>query len=57
MDRRYNGLDDLLKQNSRANDYFASLPDYVQGTIRERGDNIQSEDDLRQYAENLVRNE
>lgn len=57
MDRKYNGLDDLLKHNSRANDYFASLPDYVRGTIQERGGNIQSEDDLRQYAENLVRNE
>lgn len=57
MDRKYSGLDDLLKHNSQANDFFMSLPDYVQGTIRERGDRIDSEDDLHRYADNLVRNE
>lgn len=56
MDRKYkyNGLDDLLSHNARAKDFYMSLPDWIQGTIQERGDRIEAEDDLYRYAENLA---
>jgi len=51
---KFNGLSDLISQNSRAKAYFMSLPDYVQGMIQQRNDNVQSEDTLHRYAENLM---
>ncbi len=50
----YENLNDLLNQNSRADDFFEALPSYVQEMIRERGNNIRSEHDMRMYAENIV---
>lgn len=48
------GLDGLLQENSGAQQYFASLPEYVQEMILQRRQNIQSEDKLQRYAENLT---
>ncbi|WP_312645706.1 hypothetical protein [Hydrogenoanaerobacterium sp.] len=48
------GLNDLLSQSASAKEYFMSLPDYIQGMIQQRTGNIQSEDELHRYAENLL---
>lgn len=55
MPNKYNGLDDLIKQDSDANKYFNSLPGYVKDTISARCENINSFASLRDYAENLLR--
>ncbi|SDM66096.1 hypothetical protein [Acetanaerobacterium elongatum] len=47
-------LNQLLAQDTELDHFFHSLPDYVQETIRERGNNIHSADALYRYAENLV---
>lgn len=49
-------LNQVLGENSACEQFFASLPGYVQETIRERADSIHSESDLRRYAENLLEN-
>jgi hypothetical protein len=51
---KYNDLNDLLSKNARAGKFFDTLPSYVQEMIRERGSNIQSEHEMRMYAENIV---
>lgn len=47
------GLDSVLKSN-QAQQYFSSLPGYVQEMILQRRESIRSEDDLRRYADNLT---
>ena len=42
-------------EDAQAAQYFASLPDYVQETMRERSGRINSLLSLRDYAENLTR--
>ena len=54
MENRYHGLTDLLSKNSPAKAYYMSLPDYVQGMLQQRNDNIQTADILHRYAENLM---
>ena len=53
--RKYPGLETLIHENAEARNYFDALPDYVQSSIAERGDNVNSLDSLRDYAENLLR--
>lgn len=48
------GLDELLNGSDRAQHYFSSLPQYVQDMIMQRRQSIQTEDELRRYAENIV---
>ncbi len=48
-------LDQLLKQDKALERFFYSLPEYVQETIRERGNNMMSADDVYAYAENYTR--
>ena len=48
------GLHALLSQNSEAQKYFNSLPDYIRDMIGERADSVQSLDELHRYAENLL---
>ncbi len=55
MMKKYENLCDLLEQNPAARRFFDTLPDYVQESIRERGDNIRYNRDLRGYAEKLLR--
>ena len=55
MAKKHSGLGSLIKQNSDAKNYFESLPDYVQESIAQRGDNVNSIESLRDYAENLLR--
>lgn len=46
---------DLLKSSPQIQSYFLSLPAYVQETMYQSGAAIQTEDDLRSCAENLLR--
>lgn len=55
LTQKYTNLSEMLKQNPAAKKYFNGLPDYVQETIRERGDNVCCTRDLEGYAENLLR--
>lgn len=48
------GLDSVLK-NSNAQQYFSSLPDYVQEMVMQRRESIKTEDELRNYADHLTR--
>lgn len=48
------GLDGLLRTSSNAQRYFSSLPEYVQEMIMQRRQNIQSEDELYRYADNIT---
>jgi len=48
------GLSEMLNQNGSAKAYFMSLPDYVQGMLQQRAQNIHTEDELRRYAENIL---
>lgn len=55
MAQKCSDLAALLRDDEEAAKYFASLPDYVQETMRERSSNINSLLSLRDYAENLTR--
>lgn len=48
------GLCTLLAQNSEAQKYFDSLPDYIKDMIEDRADSVQSLDELHRYVENLL---
>lgn len=48
------GLDGLLHTSSNAQQYFASLPEYVQEMVLQRRQKIQSEDELHRYADNIT---
>jgi hypothetical protein len=48
------GLFSVLSSNRSAQEYFGSLPDYVQGMLQQHTYEIQSEEDLRKYAEVFV---
>lgn len=48
------GLSKLIHSCDTARTYFSSLPDYVQGAIQQRADNICTEEDLHSYADNLL---
>jgi len=54
MNHRYDHLDDLIRQNSSARDFFESLPTKRQETIRRHAQEIHHPKDLRRYAENLL---
>lgn len=55
MDQKYNNLYQMIQQNSRADAYFNSLPDYVQNQIKTHAGGVNSLESLRDYAENLLR--
>lgn len=48
------GLNEMLSCDDTAKSYFMSLPDYVQGMIQQRNDNVRTADTLHRYAENLL---
>ena len=52
---KYPNLDELIKNDSEANQYFFSLPDYVRDQINTRSENVNSLASLQDYAENLLR--
>jgi hypothetical protein len=53
--KKYPGLESLISQNAEARRFFDSLPDYVQSSITDRSDHVNSFESLRDYAENLLR--
>ncbi|MGI6161936.1 MAG: hypothetical protein ACOYJD_07885 [Christensenellales bacterium] len=55
MGKKYKGLNSLIKSEPEAAKYYAELPDYVKDSISERGDNVNSFESLKDYAENLLR--
>lgn len=55
MQEKYCGLNELLQDNEEARSYFHALPDYVQDTMLERPDGINSFESMRHYADNLTR--
>lgn len=55
MNKKYSNLHELLRDDSEARSYYDSLPEYVQETIAERADNVNSLLSLRDYAQNLTR--
>ena len=42
MEHSYSGLTELISQDAQARAYFMSLPDYVQGMIQQRNDNVRT---------------
>ena len=48
-------LDQLLTEDAKAAQYFSSLPDYVQQSIRTRSQSVNSLASLQDYADNLLR--
>ncbi len=47
--------DNNFFQNIDSNQYFQTLPTFVQETIKQGGPEIKSEEDLRRCAENLMK--
>lgn len=50
----YNGLNELLEKSTWAKQYFTSLPANVQTSVRERSQSIKTEQDLQNYAQNII---
>ncbi|MDF1494652.1 hypothetical protein [Caproiciproducens sp. CPB-2] len=57
MKGKYSGLYELIEEDSEAGEYFDNLPEYVQESISAREENINSFASLRDYAENLMRDD
>ncbi len=55
MSHYASGLEQLLQHDAQAAQYFSSLPDYVQQSIRTRSQSVNSLASLQDYAENLLR--
>lgn len=53
MNNKKNGLNSLLSSNPQAKTFFGSLPDYVQGGIMLRSEEIFSEEDLHSCADSI----
>lgn len=52
---QYDGLGEMLKNDPAAFDYYTSLPQYVRSMIARRSQNVHSMEELRNYADNLLR--
>lgn len=52
--RRFENLDSLLNGSETAKIFFASLPDYVQGAVMKRSNDIRTEDELHSAAEKVM---
>lgn len=57
MDRKYEDLYVLIRQDPEAGRYFQSLPNYVREAVTERAQSVNSLESLRDYAENLLRDD
>lgn len=57
MQPEYEDLNRLIREDPEAGRYYHSLPDYVREAIDRRAQSVTSFESLRNYAENLLRNE
>ena len=48
--------ENTFAENLSSNQYFLSLPSYVQETIKQAGPTVQSDEDLRKIADHLTKN-
>ncbi|MCI1966702.1 MAG: hypothetical protein LKJ17_11330 [Oscillospiraceae bacterium] len=55
--QHYEDLYGLIRQDQEAKRYFRSLPNYVREAINQRAQAINSVESLRDYAENLTRDD
>ncbi|WP_411676249.1 hypothetical protein [Caproicibacter sp.] len=55
--QHYEDLYGLIRQNPEADRYFRSLPNFVRESISQRAQSINSIESLRDYAENLTRDD
>ncbi|MDD4796421.1 MAG: hypothetical protein PHO66_01470 [Eubacteriales bacterium] len=55
MQPKYPNVNQLLHQNAQAKAYYDKLPDYVQESIQQRAQGVNSFESLCHYAENLTR--
>lgn len=55
MNREYADMYALFRHDHKAEAYFESLPDYVRDRISYRTKNMNTFEDLRNYADNLLR--
>jgi len=46
--------ENTFAENLNTNQYFLSLPSYVQEAIKQAGPKVQSDEDLRKIADNLT---
>ena len=51
----YSDLQSLIFQDADARQYYNELPEYVREMIQSRGDDINSFESLRHYADNLLK--
>ena len=52
--KMHGNLNDLLSENKKAQRFFLSLPEYVQGAISQRVDSIDSFEALKTHAHHLM---
>lgn len=57
MQQKYGDLFNLIEHDQEANRYYSSLPGYVKQAMQLRAQNVNSIDSLRDYAENLLRDD
>lgn len=57
MDKKYSDLYSLIQQDAEAGRYYTSLPVDVKESIEKRSSSVNSFQSLRDYAENLTRND
>jgi hypothetical protein len=55
MQRKYSGLNELIKEDSEANSYYNSLPQYVKEMICQQEQNVNSFDSLHSFADNYTK--
>lgn len=53
--KKYQNLRQLISEDTAANQYYQSLPDYVRDQIATRAEGVNSLESLKDYAENLLR--
>ncbi len=52
--QKYDNLKQMLAENKSAYDYFSSLPEDIREKINDRNVCMQTEKEMREYAEKLI---
>ena len=53
--QKYSDMYDLFQNDKNAKQYFDKLPDYVREQINTRANGVRTMENLKDYAENLLR--